>query len=102
MATDRSETAETRVVVEHPSHRARIIRVAEEFQRQRDLHRIASDWQWLGRLMSFSDEDLALVRELGYLSQNDENLLKERRPRYIEAEGRSAADVKPRDPFGRE
>jgi hypothetical protein len=50
--------------------------VAARFTRERDRQRRQADLMWLGTLTAlFSDHDLRLLRDLGFLSQHDLDLL---------------------------
>lgn len=45
--------------------------VAGRFVRERDRHQRQADLMWLGALTLFSDHELRLLDDLGYLSQHD-------------------------------
>ena len=49
--------------------------VAGRFQRERDRQKRQADLMWLGVLMLFSDHELRLLNDLGFLSQWDRDLL---------------------------
>jgi hypothetical protein len=49
--------------------------VAGRFQAERDRHQQAADLMWLGALVQFSDHELRLLSDLGFLSQHDWDLL---------------------------
>lgn len=49
--------------------------VAARFLRERDRHRRQADLMWLGSLTMFSDHELKLLDDLGYLSQLDRDRL---------------------------
>lgn len=62
---------------EHPSTRRRIREVAARFLQARSRHVTASERMWLGMLVAeFTDEDITICRELSYLSERDEELIK--------------------------
>ena len=49
--------------------------VAGRFLAERDVHRLRADLMWLGSLVLFSDHELRLLNDLGFLSQHDRDLL---------------------------
>ena len=49
--------------------------VAGRFLKFRDMHQRSADLMWLGSLMQFSDHELRLLNDLGYLSEHDRLLL---------------------------
>ena len=49
--------------------------VADRFTKERDRHRRQADLMWLGTLVLFSDHELRLLNDLGFLSQHDRDLL---------------------------
>jgi hypothetical protein len=49
--------------------------VAGRFLAERDAHRLRADLMWLGSLVLFSDHELRLLNDLGFLSQHDRDLL---------------------------
>jgi hypothetical protein len=49
--------------------------VAGRFLKYRDMHQRSVDLMWLGILVQFSDHELRLLDDLGYLSQHDLALL---------------------------
>jgi hypothetical protein len=50
--------------------------VAGRFLRERDRHQRQADLMWLGTLVAmFSDHELHLLDDLGFLSQHDRDLL---------------------------
>lgn len=49
--------------------------VAGRFLRYRDGHQRHADMMWLGALAQFSDHELRLLNDLGFLSERDRNLL---------------------------
>lgn len=52
--------------------------VAGRFLRERDRHRRQADLMWLGMLAAlFSDHELKLLDDLGYLSPRDRDLLRQ-------------------------
>jgi len=50
--------------------------VAGQFQRMREGHQRQADLMWLGVLVTFSDHDLRLLNDLGFLCQHDLDLLR--------------------------
>ena len=50
--------------------------VAGRFLKYRDGHQRHADLMWLGALAQFSDHELRLLNDLGYLSGRDLNLLR--------------------------
>jgi hypothetical protein len=51
--------------------------VAGRFLAERDVHRLRADLMWLGSLVLFSDHELRLLNDLGFLSQHDLDLLRQ-------------------------
>lgn len=49
--------------------------VAGRFLAERDVHQLRADLMWLGSLVLFSDHELGLLNDLGFLSQRDLDLL---------------------------
>lgn len=49
--------------------------VAGRFLKERDRHQRQADLMWLGTLVIFSDHELRLLNDLGFLSQRDRDLL---------------------------
>ena len=49
--------------------------VAGRFTAERDRHQRAADLMWLGAMSLFSDHELRLLDDLGFLSQHDRDLL---------------------------
>lgn len=50
--------------------------VAGRFRRERDRHQRQADLMWLGVMAAlFSDHELRLLNDLGFLSQRDRDLL---------------------------
>lgn len=50
--------------------------VAGRFRRERDRSRRQADLMWLGSMTAlFSDHELQLMQDLGFLSQHDRDLL---------------------------
>ena len=50
--------------------------VAGRFLKERDAHQRHADLMWLGAMAAlFSDHELRLLNDLGYLSQRDRDLL---------------------------
>lgn len=50
--------------------------VAGRFLKYRAGHQRHADMAWLGALVQFSDHELRLLDDLGYLSQRDRDLLR--------------------------
>jgi hypothetical protein len=54
--------------------------VGGRFTRERDRHQRQADLMWLGTLVAmFSDHELRLLDDLGFLSQRDRDLLRQAR-----------------------
>lgn len=51
--------------------------VGGRFLAERDVHRLRADLMWLGSLVLFSDHELRLLNDLGFLSQHDRDLLRQ-------------------------
>jgi hypothetical protein len=52
--------------------------VAGRFKRERDRCRRQADLMWLGAMVAmFSDHELRLMEDLGFLSEHDRRLLKQ-------------------------
>lgn len=52
--------------------------VAGRFLKERDQHQRQADLMWCGTLVAmFSDHELKLLNDLGYLSQHDHDLLRQ-------------------------
>lgn len=52
--------------------------VAGRFLKERDRQQRQADLMWLGTMAAmFSDHELRLLNDLGYLSEHDRNLLKQ-------------------------
>jgi len=49
--------------------------VAGRFERERKRQKRQADLMWLGTMMLFSDHELRLLNDLGFLSQHDRDLL---------------------------
>ena len=49
--------------------------VGGRFLAERNAHQLRADLMWLGSLVLFSDHELRLLRDLGFLSQRDLDLL---------------------------
>jgi hypothetical protein len=63
--------------VRHPSTQRLIQDVAKRFLSARSLHTTAAERMWLGILVAeFTDDDIAILRELSYLCPRDEALIK--------------------------
>lgn len=62
---------------EHPSARRLIQDVAKRFMAARKAHGTAVNRMWLGVLIAeFTDDEIAILREMDYLSPHDEELIK--------------------------
>jgi len=54
--------------------------VAGRFRRERDRHQRQADLMWLGTLVGmFSDHELGILDDLGFLSQHDRDLIAQAR-----------------------
>lgn len=53
--------------------------VAGRFLREQKRHRRQADLMWLGVLVLFSDHEIRLLDDLGYLSERDRSLLRQAR-----------------------
>jgi hypothetical protein len=52
--------------------------VAGRFRKERDRHQRQADLMWLGTMVAlFSDHELRLMNDLGFLSQHDCDLLRQ-------------------------
>lgn len=52
--------------------------VASRFRQERDRSRRQADLMWLGSMTAlFSDHELQLMQDLGFLSQHDRDLLRQ-------------------------
>lgn len=52
--------------------------VAGRFLRERDRHQRQADLMWLGTMVAlFSDHELRLLDDLGFLSQHDRDLIRQ-------------------------
>jgi hypothetical protein len=60
-----------------PFRQRQVPDVAGRFRRERDRHRRQADLMWLGTLVLFSDHELRLLNDLGFLSPHDRDLLRE-------------------------
>jgi hypothetical protein len=58
-----------------PFRKRQVPDVAGRFLAGRDAHRLRADLMWLGSLVLFSDHELRLLNDLGFLSQHDRGLL---------------------------
>ena len=58
-----------------PFRERQVSDVASRFLKERDAHQRHADLMWLGTLALFSDHELRLLNDLGYLSQHDRDLL---------------------------
>lgn len=59
-----------------PFRQRQVPDVAGRFQRERDRHQRQADLMWLGSMTAlFSDHELRLMNDLGFLSQHDRDLL---------------------------
>ena len=61
-----------------PFRQRQVPDVAGRFLKERDRHQQQADLMWLGMLVAlFSDHELRLLHDLGYLSQHDLDLLRQ-------------------------
>ena len=61
-----------------PFRRRQLPDVGQRFLRERDRHQRQADLMWLGCLAAmFSDHELRLLDDVGYLSPRDHDLLKQ-------------------------
>lgn len=74
--TDKARTLVISGTVD-PFRRRQVPDVAGRFTRERDRHQRQADLMWLGALTLFSDHDLRLLSDLGFLSQHDRDLLRQ-------------------------
>lgn len=51
--------------------------VAGRFERERKRQQRQADLMWMGVLVMFSDHELRLLNDLGFLSQHDRDLLRQ-------------------------
>lgn len=58
-----------------PFRQRQVPGVAGRFLAERDAHQLRADLMWLGSLVLFSDHELRLLEDLGFLSQHDRDLL---------------------------
>lgn len=59
-----------------PFRKRQVPDVAGRLRRERDRHQRQADLMWLGAMTAlFSDHELRLLRDLGFLSQHDLDLL---------------------------
>lgn len=58
-----------------PFRERQVSDVAGRFLKYRDMHQRAADLMWLGSLAQFSDHELRLLDDLGFLSQRDRDML---------------------------
>jgi hypothetical protein len=63
--------------------------VAGRFQRERGRQQRQADLMWLGTMTLFSDHELRLLDDLGFLSQRDRDLLRQA-GRHMPGDGSSA------------
>jgi hypothetical protein len=49
--------------------------IGGRFLAERDVHRLRADLMWLGSLVLFSDHELRLLNDLGFLCPHDLDLL---------------------------
>ena len=62
-----------------PFRQRQVPGVAGRFLRERDRHQRQADLMWLGVLVLFSDHEIRLLDDLGYLSQHDHDLRRQAR-----------------------
>jgi hypothetical protein len=61
-----------------PFRQRQVPDVAGRFLRERDRHQRQADLMWLGTMVAlFSDHELKLLYDLGYLSQHDHDLIRQ-------------------------
>lgn len=61
-----------------PFRRRQAPGVAGRFQKERDRHQRQADLMWIGVMVAmFSDHDLRLLNDLGFLSRRDHDLLQQ-------------------------
>jgi hypothetical protein len=61
-----------------PFRQRQVPDVARRFLRERDRHQRQADLMWLGTMVAlFSDHELKLLHDLGYLSQRDHDLIRQ-------------------------
>ena len=61
-----------------PFRKRQVPRVAGRFLKERDRHQRQADLMWLGAMVAmFSDHELKLLDDLGYLSQRDRDLIRQ-------------------------
>ena len=58
-----------------PFRRRQVPNVADRFLKERDQQKRHADLMWLGAMVLFSDHELRLLHDLGFLSQHDRDLL---------------------------
>jgi hypothetical protein len=58
-----------------PFRKRQVPDVAGRFLKERTKHQRQADLMWLGAMALFSDHELRLLNDLGYLSQHDRDLL---------------------------
>lgn len=66
---------EKRKVIQHPHHMRNLQDVAQRWFSLRKEHERAVERAWRGLLSEFSDSDLTLLREMGFVSQHDEQAI---------------------------
>jgi hypothetical protein len=61
-----------------PFRQRQVPDVAGRFLRERDRHQRHADLMWLGTIVAlFSDHELKLLNDLGFLSQHDLDLIRQ-------------------------
>lgn len=65
----------TKRVVNHPVHQRNIQTAASRWMLYRDQHAKACDRMWRGMLSEFHEDELDLLRGLGYFSEHDERII---------------------------
>jgi hypothetical protein len=58
-----------------PFRRRQVPDVAGRFKKERDRQKRQADLMWLGAMMLFSDHELRLLNDLGFLCPRDRDLL---------------------------
>ncbi len=76
MSPDRTRTLRLGPSVD-PFRQRQVPDVAGRFQQERDRHQRQADLMWAGALALFSDHDLNLLNDLGFLCQHDRDLLRQ-------------------------
>jgi hypothetical protein len=81
-------TAPQRAAEIDPFRKRQVPDVAGRFLRERKRHQRQADLMWLGVLAGlFSDHELRLLNDLGFLSQHDNDLLRQAERQAAAPEG---------------